>query len=47
MRFSTEKYRSFHENILCGYTLEVPHQDTSKEYPQYINVFVEKEMLWG
>ena len=24
-----------HENICCGYSLEVPHQSTSNEYPQH------------
>ena len=25
-----------HENIYCGYSLEVPHWGTSNEYPQYM-----------
>ena len=29
-----------HENIYCGYSLEVPHRGTSNEYLQY--VFVKK-----
>ena len=29
-----------HENICCGYSLEVPQRGTSNEYPQH--VFVEK-----
>ena len=24
-----------HENICCGYSLEVPHRGTSNEYPQH------------
>ena len=24
-----------HEDILCGYSLEVPHRGTSNEYPQH------------
>ena len=26
----------FHENIYCGYPLEVPHQGASNEYPQHM-----------
>ena len=24
------------EHVCCGYSLEVPHQGASKEYPQYM-----------
>ena len=25
-----------HKNVCCGYSLEVPHQDASNEYPQHM-----------
>ena len=43
-----------HENICCGYSLEVPRRGTSNEYPQHMfswrnkknmNTFGLKEML--
>ena len=43
--FPTKMYRYFsflHKNICWGYSLEVPHQDTSNEYPQHY-VFMEKQ----
>ena len=30
-----------HENMCCGYSLEVPHQGASNEYPHH-NIFVQK-----
>ena len=36
---STQKLIFFlflHENICCGYSLEVPHAGTSNEYPQHM-----------
>ena len=29
-------FRSFAQNIYCGYTLKVPHSGDSNEYPQYM-----------
>ena len=34
-------HKSFHENICCGYSLEVPCKGTSNEYPQHM-FFVEE-----
>ena len=31
-----------HENICCGYSLEVPQQGISNEYPQCMFFFMEK-----
>ena len=32
---STDIFLFHHENICCGYSLEVPHQGASNEYPQH------------
>ena len=39
LKKSTQKYWFFlllHENVCCGYSLEVPHGGASNEYPQHI-----------
>ena len=29
-------FKHFHENICCGYSLEVPQRSTANEYPQHM-----------
>ena len=36
-----------HKNICCGHSLEVPHCDTSNEYPQHIFSWKNKKKLSG
>ena len=40
-------FLSLHENICCGYSLEVPHRGTSNEYPQHINIYIYNPLIWS
>ena len=35
-KLDSRYYFSLHENICCGYSLEVPRRGTSNEYPQHM-----------
>ena len=35
-----------HGNICCGYSLEVPHRDTSNEYPQHMLPWRNKKTVY-
>ena len=39
-------FLNLHENICCGYSLEVPHRGTSKEYPQYMLSWRNKQNIY-
>ena len=34
------QFQVLHKNIWCGYSLELPHQGDSNEYPQHTCMFL-------
>ena len=43
---STDIFSSLHENICCGYSLEVPQRGTSNEYPQHMFSWINKKKIF-
>ena len=42
---SIEFFWFLHENVCCGYSLEVPHWGTSNNYPEHLSSWRNKKML--